>query len=122
MDKVKDEYDKILVILFGSRARGDYSAFSDTDILIVLDSYGMDDLRRILSIAYGSDLISPEIHLFSKQYALENFERNTVLLDAVYEGKVLIDTLNVMELFKARLERFLERGFKRTKLGWVRES
>ena len=118
VDSVKRFYGKVLIILFGSRARGEYSAYSDTDILIVLENYNEEDLRRLLSLAYKFDLISPEIHLFDKQYVLNNFEENTVLLDAVYEGTVLFDSLGIVEELKRRLAEYLNKGFRRNKNGW----
>ena len=34
---VSSRFDRVLVILFGSRCRGDYELYSDTDILIIID-------------------------------------------------------------------------------------
>ncbi|MHA1859971.1 MAG: nucleotidyltransferase domain-containing protein [Candidatus Asgardarchaeia archaeon] len=117
VEDLKKHYKKITVILFGSRARGDYSASSDTDILIILDDYDWNDLRLILDIAYRCGVVSPEPHVFSFDYVIRNFESNTLLLDAIYEGIVLIDYFNVIELLESRLKKVL-RKFKKTKKGW----
>ena len=117
VDDLKKHYRKITIILFGSRARGDYSASSDTDILIILDSYSWDDLRLILNLAYQHGIVSPEPHIFSLDFVIQNFENNTVLLDAIYEGIVLVDGFNIVKTLKKRLKKVLER-FEKTKEGW----
>ena len=117
VDDLKKHYKKITIILFGSRARGDYSASSDTDILIILDSYNWDDLRLILNLAYQHGVVSPEPHIFSLDFVIKNFENNTILLDAIYEGIVLVDDFNIVETLKKRLKKVLER-FEKTKEGW----
>ena len=117
VDDLKKHYRKITIILFGSRARGDYSASSDTDILIILDSYSWDDLRLILNLAYQHGIVSPEPHIFSLDFVIKNFENNTVLLDAIYEGIVLVDGFNIVKTLKKRLKKVLER-FEKTKEGW----
>ena len=117
VDDLKKHYKKITIILFGSRARGDYSASSDTDILIILDSYNWDDLRLILNLAYQHGIVSPEPHIFSLDFVIKNFENNTILLDAIYEGIVLVDDFNIVETLKKRLKKVLER-FEKTKEGW----
>ena len=43
VERIVDGYHPIRVILFGSRARGDYTQYSDVDLLVVLD--GPIDLR-----------------------------------------------------------------------------
>lgn len=117
VDDLKKHYKRITIILFGSRARGDYSASSDTDILIILDSYSWDDLRLILNLAYQHGIVSPEPHIFSLDFVIKNFENNTVLLDAIYEGIVLVDGFNIVKTLKKRLKKVLER-FEKTKEGW----
>lgn len=43
VERIVDGFDPIRVTLFGSRARGDYTRYSDVDLLVVLD--GPIDLR-----------------------------------------------------------------------------
>ena len=43
VERIVDGFDPIRVTLFGSRARGDYTQYSDVDLLVVLD--GPIDLR-----------------------------------------------------------------------------
>ena len=119
--EVVKRYNKVTIILFGSRARGDYSALSDTDLLVVLEKTSIRTLEDILSIAYKSDLIAPEIHLFEKEWVLENFEKNTVLLDAIYEGIVLIDNLRIIRQLKNRLTQLMKLGWRKQRDGWFKE-
>jgi len=120
--EVEEKYNKVTIILFGSRARGDYSALSDTDILVILEKASIEILEDILSIAYKSDLIAPEIHLFEKEWVLENFEKNTVLLDAIYEGIVLIDNLRIIKQLKDRLAQLMKLGWKKERDGWFKKE
>ena len=106
VNDLKKHYERVTVILFGSRARGDYSAGSDTDILIILNNYSLDDLKLILNLAYQHGIVSPEPHVFSLDFVIKNFEENTVLLDAVYEGLVLIDDFNIVEILRERLKKY----------------
>jgi len=120
--EVEEKYNNVTIILFGSRARGDYSALSDTDILVILEKASIEILEDILSIAYKSDLIAPEIHLFEKEWVLENFEKNTVLLDAIYEGIVLIDNLRIIKQLKDRLAQLMKLGWKKERDGWFKKE
>ncbi len=122
MKEIIKKYGQVTIILFGSRARGDYSALSDTDILIIMNKTSIRILEDVISIAYKSDLVSPEIHLFEKKWVLENFEKNTIILDAIYEGKILIDDLGITEQLKKRLENMLKEGWIKNKNGWFRKN
>jgi len=120
--EVKKRYGKVTIILFGSRGRGDYSAFSDTDILVIMEKTNTQILEDLMTIAYKTDLIAPEIHLFEKNWVLENFEENTILLDAVYEGIILTDDLNITNYLKKRLDNMIKSGWRKRKDGWFREN
>ncbi len=111
-------YGRITIILFGSRARGDYSASSDTDILVIVERFCLEDLKFMLDLAYSYGIVSPELHVFPLSYVIRNFEGNTLLMDAIYEGVILVDNLNITKMLKRRLEKILDR-LKRTKEGWV---
>ena len=56
VERIVDGFDPIRVTLFGSRARGDFTQYSDVDLLVVLD--GPIDLRdkRETTIAMRSAL------------------------------------------------------------------
>jgi predicted nucleotidyltransferase len=75
------------VILFGSRARGEQSALSDADMLVVMPS----DLPFVERLAELYRVLHPfEVDLFA--YTPEEFEAgNAVIRSALAEGKVLYD-------------------------------
>lgn len=100
-----------MVILFGSRARGDYKIYSDYDLLIV-----GEEMPKFPP----TDAI--EIHFVKKEKLEDKIrEFNTIVIDAFYEGKLLCDKLNIYEDNKRKvLERV--RGLKKIKDGWVREG
>ena len=98
------------VVLFGSRARGDFKIYSDYDLLVI----GKD-----LPKFPPTDAI--QLHFYKKEKVDKEIEEfNTVIIDAFYEGKLLCDKLNIYEEKRRKvLERI--RGLKRVKDGWMRE-
>ena len=99
---------KVLVILFGSRAKGESNYLSDFDVLIVgdgtidLDFVDVFKFESVEEVKKGID------------------ELNSIILDALVEGNVLIDNLNVFrELRDYALRRIKERGIKKVEIGWV---
>lgn len=98
------------VILFGSRARGDFKIYSDYDLLVIGEDFPKFP---------PTDAI--ELHFYKKEKVdKEIAEFNTVIIDAFYEGKLLCDKLNIYEEKRRKvLERI--KGLKRVKDGWIRE-
>lgn len=98
------------VILFGSRARGDFKIYSDYDLLVI-----GEELPRFPP----TDAI--ELHFYKRERIdKEIAEFNTVVIDAFYEGKLPCDKLNIYE---DKRKKVLERvkGLKRVRDGWIRE-
>ena len=55
------------VILYGSRAKGNYKKFSDVDITLEGDKLTLSDLFRIQDLLYESDLpYMYDVSIFSK--------------------------------------------------------
>jgi predicted nucleotidyltransferase len=83
-DAVKD------VILFGSQARCDSKAFSDYDVLIVLDDdYSGKDENQILDLCYDIDLkydILIDAHILSSKELVSIRGRQPVFVNAVKSG------------------------------------
>ena len=81
----------VVVILFGSRARGDWGPWSDYDILIVADFEEpyLDRLRKVLEILSTIPLpIEP--HPYTLKEAIEMLRRGSLtIIDALEEGIVL---------------------------------
>lgn len=79
------------VILFGSRARGDWLPWSDYDLLIIGEFRGkyLDRVREVLE-ALKDIPASIEPHPYTLDEALEMLRRgNPLIVDALEEGKPL---------------------------------
>ncbi len=98
------------VILFGSRARSDFTSKSDYDILVI----------------GGEEPPLPSWHMLDLHFVRrEEVERKTVefhpiVIDALYEGKVICDNLHIHEEFRQRV---MERtaGLRKSKEGWMKD-
>ena len=97
------------VILFGSRARGDYKVYSDYDLLVIgeeVPKFPPTDAIELHFVKLGR--LGEKIREF-----------NTIVIDAFYEGKTLCDKLDIYESVKKQVfERV--KGLKRVKDGWVK--
>ena len=89
------------VVLIGSLARGDYTAFSDADVLVLVEKSSKRPVDRI------EDFIDPSLSLDLEPlvYAVDEFlemarEKRKVALEAVRYGKLLAGDSGILE--KAR--------------------
>lgn len=105
------------VVLFGSRARGDWGPWSDYDLLILGDFGGLAYLERIrLVLDTLADIPLPvEPHPYTLQEALAMLERGSpTIIDALEEGVVLHDSGD-LGILRARYEDLKRRGLSRSK-------
>jgi predicted nucleotidyltransferase len=107
---LKDE--AITLILFGSRARGEQTALSDYDLLVIKK-------REAESSAYRN--FDPHLNLSIFEVWLDELESaaywNSVVLSALLEGQILLDNLGVKgELMRLR-EGLLREGAYVSKKG-----
>lgn len=101
--------------LFGSRARGEASYVSDFDVLCIGDVSQDRTSLRLWASEYSVDLFVIARSLLDKE--LEDM--NTLLLDALTEGRVLFDDLGIHQDIKKRVESFARsRNIVRTPQGW----
>lgn len=103
------------LILFGSRARGDYKPWSDYDILIIADfeSRYLDRIGKILELIDGVGL-NIEPHPYTLSEAIEMLKKgNPILVDALEEGIVLYSREEFKELLKLYRE-LVKKGLKKT--------
>ncbi len=103
------------LILFGSRARGDYKPWSDYDILVIADfrEKYLDRIGRILEVL-GDLNIHVEPHPYTLNEAIEMLRKgNPIIVDALSEGLVLYSGEKLKELFK-HYEELLRRGLRKT--------
>ncbi len=91
--RIVQRYKPFRVVLFGSHARGDYSATSDVDLLLIV-AEAPDWFKRGLEIRrfLQKEPAQIEAHV----YTLEEYERmkkleNPFLLQVESEGKVLYE-------------------------------
>jgi predicted nucleotidyltransferase len=84
------QMDAQLIVLFGSAARKDIGAYSDLDLIVVLDS----DLPFIKRLGLLYERIQPRIGLDLLAYTPREFERirqRPFIQQALKEGKVLYE-------------------------------
>ena len=103
------------VILFGSRARGNWKPWSDYDILIIADfkERYLDRLKKVLEIV---DNISLEIepHPYTLEETLKMLKKgNPIIVNALEEGKILYSTKDLEKLVETYKE-LKRRGLRRT--------
>jgi len=103
------------VILFGSRARGDWMPWSDYDLLIIADfkERYLDRISKVLDILKNIHLpIEP--HPYTISEALEMLRRgNPIIVDALEEGRILYSTAE-FEILTKEYEKLKKRGLRRT--------
>ena len=116
VEKLKENLNLIAVILFGSRARGDYTKWSDYDILIITDFEERypERINEVLKIL--QDIKIPiEPHPYTLEEGIEMLKKgNPTIYDALDEGKVLYKTNQFNKLLKLFKE-LKQKGMKRTR-------
>lgn len=116
IDKLKNRYKVYAIILFGSRARGDWMPWSDYDLLILAD-FKEKYLNRIYEIlSLLSDVKLPiEPHPYTLDEAVQMLKRgNPMIIDAIEEGRILLSSrefTGVLEIYRE----LKKRGLARTK-------
>ena len=105
-----------VVILFGSRARGDWLPWSDYDLLIIADfkEKYLDRIKSVLE-AIGDIPIDIEPHPYTLDEAITLLRRGVpTVVDALEEGKVLYaeeeELSKLMDIYK----KLKMRGLRRT--------
>ena len=103
-----------LVLLYGSRARGDYTDESDVDVLVVADLLP-EDPRRSFSMLFSSRYPSViPLGMNTKVFIKKLKEGSTFVLEALEDGKILYadkEFLNdVKKLFMETRKRYLRKG------------
>lgn len=97
--EVLKEYSKVLSskigvftgVLYGSMARGDYNVWSDIDFLVISGKLPENPLKR-LEFLYSLTDTPIEVKGYTRDEFLRMIEkRNPLALDALVEGKVIVD-------------------------------
>ncbi len=87
VERLKD--GKVTAILFGSVARGEHTAISDIDILVIADPEYMSEAVKQRFPPKVSSYIVSKTELNTLAYT------NSLVIAALLEGVVLIDNLNM---------------------------
>lgn len=96
----------VSIVLFGSRARKNYSNFSDTDIIVVVNKYkdiNLGKMRIKFLLDYGKSL---DLHVFSKEDVIKNFENRSPLFVTLLLGKKLLFDRDMF--FRNEFEKFVK--------------
>ncbi len=110
--EVRRRYKVYAIILFGSRARGDWLPHSDYDILVVADFEGplLDRIYELSGFVKGPI----EFHPYTLDEVKDLLKRGVPsIVDALEEGLVLYEDKKfeeVRELFKEMKEKGLRRS------------
>ena len=117
---LREHGEKVLsIVLFGSRARGDHTCYSDVDVFVVLSESKERFLDRLSDfVAYCQEGLV-EALIYTKDEVEAMFaSRNPFLLDVLHEGIPLFDRGFWGEL-KSRFAKLVEKGLvKRCNGGW----
>ncbi|BAJ51213.1 conserved hypothetical protein [Candidatus Caldarchaeum subterraneum] len=112
-EAIKDELcgDSLLVILFGSRARGEETPLSDYDLLVIKKRRGD---RVVLKWP-------AQIFNYTVDEVFEELSRlNTLVLDAVLEGRLLCGDEQLFEKLRREAEKIVEKQWlRKSETGWV---
>ena len=114
VDRLRSRYRLHAVILFGSRARGDWGPWSDYDLLIVAEFEApyLERIGEVMEVLEGLGPIEP--HPYTLEEALSMLERGSpTIVDALEEGVVLFEGPGLAALREAH-DRMRRRGLRRT--------
>ncbi len=82
--KLKEKLPIVYVVLFGSYAKGNYTAFSDIDLLVVYEDPPVEDAYKI--VRKTIDLRGLEPHV----YSMSEYEKVRDVIDKMTESGVVI--------------------------------
>jgi len=119
-EKVMKEREEVVsIVLFGSRARGDYTAYSDYDVLVVVSHSEERFIDRPLRyLEYSEEPLELFIYTTSEVETMFD-DANVLILDALRDGVVLYDKGFWREL-RGKFLVLLEKGVIRpTEVGWA---
>jgi len=96
IEKIKDEFEPELILLFGSRARGDALGSSDYDIIIVSRKFEKMGFRERIIKVY--ELVTEPLNVDVLCYTPEEFKEKkrqiTIVKKAAEEGIVLYEAIS----------------------------
>ena len=113
------KYLKPDVILFGSQARGDFTPYSDVDLILIGDFKEKFMKRASKLLTYNKSNLNIEICCYTKKEFEKMFsDGNALILDAIYEGLPLKGD-DFFKLYKSRFDEMIKKGLKRSNCTWI---
>ncbi|TFG05751.1 MAG: nucleotidyltransferase domain-containing protein [Promethearchaeota archaeon] len=107
------------VILFGSRARGDFTQFSDVDLIIIGEFTERFLDRPLKLLTKNNTPYNFEIFCYTELEFDSMFKcGNVLVLDAIYEG-IPLEGQEFFDLYKERMEILKQQGLKRSNCTWI---
>jgi hypothetical protein len=105
---VSSKVGKFTGVLYGSMARGDNNLWSDIDFLVISDKLPENPLKR-LEFLYSLADTAIEVKGYTRKEFLKMIEkRNPLALDALVEGKLVVDD-GFWEVAKSKFEEVKKR-------------
>ena len=97
IDKLVDFFrnDLTSIVIFGSYARGNYTKYSDLDVIIVLKKDYGENLIRLRSEFILNYKIKLDIHIFTEQEVKDNFNHCSPLFTTLLLGKTILFDRNM---------------------------
>ncbi|MBS7655812.1 nucleotidyltransferase domain-containing protein [Candidatus Bathyarchaeota archaeon] len=115
VEKIKSEYKVVAVLIFGSRARGDFKPWSDYDLLVIADfkERYLDRITNLLEVISDVEL-NIELHPYTLDEAVEMLRKgNPMLVDALSEGVILYQNED-FNILRSTYKELVKRGLKKT--------
>ncbi len=110
-----------LIILFGSRARGDFLEYSDVDVLVVADILPKDPRKSFEELYDPNEPHIMPIGMNTEVFLKKLQEGSTFILEVIEDGKILCgeeEFINyVLSIFR-RIRRLYERRGR----AWIRAT
>ncbi len=92
------------VILIGSLARGDYTAFSDADILIIVEKAAERQIDRIVDFLDPTLPIDVEPRVYTEEEFLNMArEKRRIVVETLSYGKLLAGSGEILEKARRKL-------------------
>jgi len=114
-------YKPRLIVLFGSRARGDWLEHSDYDVLVVADELPNDPREAFAALYDPEEPLVVPIGIRSDKF-LERLRRGDVfLLEIIEDGKIICADQGFLEKVVEVYKR-VRRSFARRGRAWIRIS
>ena len=108
--------DLVSIVIFGSRARKNYNESSDIDVMMVLENQNFNEkalskLRKDYLLKTG---ISLDLHIFSKEEIIANFNDFSPLFLTLLLGKIILFDKEMFfhDLYKNFIKRMINQNIR----------